>query len=85
MKRVPVFPLFLMVALLVLNLGQPLVAGTPVVPDEGSLSSCGVAEGFAAGAMLGAAISALVPGGQTAATILGLTAVTLRVGISVLC
>jgi len=85
MKRVQVLPLVLVLLLLTVSIGQSLEAGTPSVPDERSLSGCGVARGFASGAMFGAAIAAFTPGGQTAAAILGLTAVSLRLGMSILC
>lgn len=71
--------------LLAMNIGQSLALDAPSMPDEQSLSACGIAQGFAAGAMFGAAVTAFTPGGQTAAAILGLTAVSLRVGMSVLC
>jgi len=85
MKAIQQIPLFLVLLLLFVNVGQSLEAGAPSLPVERSLSGCDVAQGFAAGAMLGAAIAALTPGGQTAAAILGLTAVSLRVGMSVIC
>lgn len=85
MKREQVLPLFLMLLLLGLSVGQSLEAGTPSPPDERSLAGCGVARGFASGAILAATIAALTPGGQTAAVILGLSAVSLRVATSILC
>ena len=85
MKRLHTLPLFLFLILLTVNMGQSLEAGTPSLPDERGLSGCDVARGFAAGAMFGAAIAAFTPGGQTAAAILGITAVSMRLGMSVLC
>ncbi len=85
MKRSQTLRLLLVLVLLVVNTGQLLEAGTPGLPDEGGLSGCDVARGFAAGAMFGAAIAAFTPGGQTAAAILGITAVSMRLGMSVLC
>jgi hypothetical protein len=85
MKRGEVYPSILVILVLAILVAQSLVAGSPSLPDERSLSGCGVARGFAAGAMLGAGIATLVPGGQTAAIILGVSALTLRVGMSLLC
>lgn len=76
----------LMTVLLTASSGQVLAgSGSPLLQDEATLSACGLAQGFAAGTIFAAAVSALTPGGQTAAAILGLTAVSLRVGISILC
>lgn len=85
MKRSKTLRLLLVLVLLAVNTGQFLAAETPTLPDERHLSSCDVARGFAAGAMFGAAIAAFTPGGQTAAAILGITAVSMRLGMSILC
>ena len=85
MKSEQTIPFVLVIVLLTVNIGSFLEASTPSVPDERSLSGCGVARGFASGALFGAAVAAFTPGGQTAAAILGITAVSLRLGMSILC
>ena len=85
MKREQILSLLVVLLLLAVGTAQSLEASTPSVPDETTLSSCGVANGFASGAMFAATIAALTPGGQTAAAILGITAVSLRLGTSILC
>jgi hypothetical protein len=86
MKLRKCFAIVLMTVVLTASSGPVLAeSGLPSQQDEATLSACGVAQGFAAGTIFAAAVSALTPGGQTAAAILGLTAVSLRVGISILC
>jgi peptidoglycan/LPS O-acetylase OafA/YrhL len=86
MKRNKRRSVFLVLFLLVTATPAALLASdSPSLPNEGHLSTCGVAHGFAAGAFLAATIAALTPGGQGAAAILAVSAGTLRIGISILC
>jgi len=85
MKIQKCFLLVLIIMLLTGPVSHALTVNAPSLPDEPSFSSCGVARGFAAGAMLGATIAALTPGGQTAAVILGLAALSMHVGTSIWC
>jgi len=85
MKVQQCIPLVLIFILLTASVTPAPAINIQSLPTDTGFSSCGVEHGFTAGTMLGATIAALTPGGQAAAVILGLTALSFAVATSILC
>lgn len=60
-------------------------ASATLVTTTKSISTCGVADGFAVSTGLSAGIVALLPGGQGAAVILAITAASIKLAKTMLC
>jgi hypothetical protein len=71
------------------GLGQSLPRSSPLAEADMAeivgMGACALAEGFMAGAALGAAVAVFVPGAQGTAAILGFTVAAFKIGTVIAC